>query len=143
VLRSIFAILIESITVVGPAYSQAPALLLFGDSDHKTFLGCINCSQFDSSSICNQSGQAGSQFNSDSIWNQFGHFGSRYSSDSPWNAYSSSGPVIVDRQGNFYGRLSANKYVSDRTRIQALNQLADLVADGMDLDKARDAFCGT
>lgn len=134
-------ILIVSVMLIAPVCAQAPALLLFGDPDHRTFLGCINCSQFDGDSICNQFGQFGSQFNSSSIWDQFGQFGSQFSSDSPWNAYSFSGPVIVDKQGNFYGRLTANRYVGDRTRIPALNQLADLVADGMDLEKARDAFC--
>jgi hypothetical protein len=122
-------------------YGQTPALLLFGDSDHKTFLGCLNCSKFDSGSVCNKFGQAGSQFNNDSIWNAFGHFGSKFSSDSPWNAFSSSGPVIVDKSGQFYGRFTANKFVSDRTRVEALNQLADLVADGTDLSDARDLFC--
>ena len=125
----------------GPTFGQNAQLLLFGDSNHKTFLGCLNCSQFDSGSICNESGQYGSQFNTDSIWNQFGHFGSEFSSDSPWNQFSSSGPVIVDRSGQFYGRFTANKFVSDRTRIAVLNELAELVADGTDLDKARDLYC--
>jgi hypothetical protein len=122
-------------------FGQTPQLLLFGSSDHKTFLGCLNCSQFDSGSLCNQFGQYGSQFNTGSIWNQFGHFGSKFSSDSPWNQFSTSGPVIVDRSGQFYGRFTANKFVSDRTHIEALNQLAELIADGTDLDKARDLFC--
>jgi hypothetical protein len=124
-----------------PAHGQT-ALLLFGRSDHKTFLGCLNCSKFDSGSVCNQFGSVGSQFNSDSIWNQFGNFGSKYSSDSPWNEYSSSGPVVVDKDGNFYGRFTANKYISDRTRIQSLNQLTDLVAGGLELEAARKFFCG-
>ena len=113
-----------------PSYGQTPALLLFGDSDHKTFLGCLNCSKYDSGSVCNKYGDQGSKYNSDSIWNRYGDFGSTYSSDSPWNQYSSSGPVIVDNSGQFYGRFTANKYVSDRTQIQALNQLADVVAGG-------------
>jgi hypothetical protein len=136
------AILVAILSTCSASYGEVPALLLFGDSDHKTFLGCLNCSQFDSASICNKFGQSGSQFNSESIWNQFGHFGSKFSSDSPWNKFSASGPVIVDKSGNFYGRFTANKFASDRTRIEAFNQLADAVAEGMDLDKARDGFCG-
>jgi hypothetical protein len=46
------------------ATAQTPALLLFGDPDHKTFLGCLNCSKFDSGSVCNQFGDNGSQFSS-------------------------------------------------------------------------------
>jgi hypothetical protein len=39
-------------------------------------------------------------------------------------------------------RFTANKYIADRTRIQALNQLADIVANGAELDDARKSFCG-
>jgi hypothetical protein len=123
-------------------FGQTPSLLLFGGNDHKTFLGCLNCSEFDSGSVCNQFGSVGSQFNSESIWNQFGHYGSQFSSDSLWNQFSSSGPVIVDNAGQFYGRFTANQFVSDRTHIGALNKLADLVASGLDLEKARNMFCG-
>lgn len=139
--RAIAACLLVWMGWLEPAYGQV-ALLLFGASDHKTFLGCLNCSHFDSGSLCNQFGSVGSQFSGESIWNQFGTFGSKFSSESPWNEYSSSSPVVVDKDGNFYGRFTANKYVSDRTRIQALNQLADLVASGLELDAARKFFCG-
>jgi hypothetical protein len=122
--------------------SQTPSLLLFGGRDHKTFLGCLNCSQFDSGSICNEFGHSGSRFSSESIWNEFGKYGSEFSSDSPWNDFSSSGPVIVDRSGKFYGRFTANQFASDRTRIEALNRLADLVAKGAGREKARKSFCG-
>ena len=53
-----------------------------------------------------------------------------------------SGPVIVDESGQFYGRFTASKFVSDRTRIRALNQLTDPVAGGMNLRDAHERFCG-
>jgi hypothetical protein len=134
-------ILMVTAVVCADASAQSPALMLFGGSDHRTFLGCLNCSKFSSDSVCNEFGQKGSEFSSNSIWNEFGHFGSSFSSESPWNAFASGGPVIVDRDGRFYGRFTANKYIADRTRIQALNQLAELVADGANLIKARDRFC--
>jgi hypothetical protein len=123
------------------ARGQTAALLLFGGDDHKTFLGCLNCSQFDSGSICNEFGTQGSDFSSESIWNDFGEFGSNFSTKSPWNEFSTSGPVIVDKDGNFYGRMTANQFVSDRTQIKAINQLTDLVAGGLKLDAARKLFC--
>jgi len=52
------------------------------------------------------------------------------------------GPVIVDDSGQFYGRFTASKFVSDRTRIRALNQLTDLVAGGTSLRDAHERFCG-
>jgi hypothetical protein len=122
-------------------YGQTP-LLLFGDNEHQTFLGCLNYSKFDSQSVCNKFGQLGSLFTSDSIWNASGRFGSKSSSDSPWNVFSSTGPVIINDSGQYYGRFTASKLVSDRTRIQALNQLADLVAAGMSLKDAHERLCG-
>lgn len=124
------------------ALAQPPALLLFGDANHKTFLGCLNCSQFDSGSICNQSGQNGSEFSGYSIWNRLSNFGNAFSSYSPWNQYSSSGPIIVDKDGHFYGQLTANRFAVDRTQIQRLNQLTDMVAYGHELEAVRNLFCG-
>jgi hypothetical protein len=124
------------------AFAQTPALLLFGDADRKTFLGCLNCSDFDSGSVCNQFGQSGSEFSGTSIWNEFSNFGSEFSSYSPWNQFSTAGPVIVDKDGNFYGRLTANQFAGDRTQIQQFNQLTDLVAGGLNLAAARKFFCG-
>ncbi len=140
-MRKWLAALILWISECAACYGQTP-LLLFGDNPHKTFLGCLNCSKFDSQSVCNKFGQLGSLFTSDSIWNASGRFGSKSSSDSPWNVFSTSGPVIVDESGQFYGRLTASKSVPDRTRIRALNQLTDLVAGGTSLRDAYERFCG-
>jgi hypothetical protein len=123
------------------AFGQTPQLLLFGGEDHHIFLGCLNCPQSDSRSICDQFGEYGSESNGDSIWSQFGNFGSSFASDSPWNQFSTSGPMIVDESGRSYGRFTSNRSAPDRTQIEALNRLADLVARGTNLDKARDLFC--
>jgi hypothetical protein len=60
----------------------------------------------------------------------------------PWNSYSSSGPIIVDRSGNFYGYFSANRYHLDRTRIVIFIQLFDAYEQVDDLAKIRDMYCG-
>jgi len=124
------------------AQAQTPELLLFGGDDHKTFLGCLNCSPFDSRSICNRFGDYGSPFSSNSIWNRFGHYGSRFSSFSPWNRFASDPPVIVDRDGNFYGYFTANRYHLERTKIKFFAIFLDNVDELYeDLDRARDLFC--
>jgi hypothetical protein len=123
------------------AFGQTPQLLLFGGEDQKTFLGCLNCSPSDSRSICDQFGEYGSESNGESIWSQFGNFGSNFSNDSPWNQFSTSGPMVMDKSGQSYGRFTSNRSASDRTQIGALNRLTDLIARGTDLDKARDLFC--
>ena len=101
-------------------------LLLVGGSGYKTFLGCLNCSKYDSRSICNKYDQHGSKYNSDSIWNKYGNFGSKYSNQSPWNKYASEPPAIVDKDGNFYGYLTANPYNAKRTKIKLYVQLTNL-----------------
>jgi hypothetical protein len=123
------------------AYGQTAALLLFGAEDHKTSLGCLNCSKYDAASICNAYGVRGSKYNSESIWNPYGTFGSKYSVESPWNRYATDSPIIVDKDGQFYGRFTANKFAVDRTKIEVLNQLTELVANGTDLSEARNLFC--
>jgi hypothetical protein len=65
-------------------HGQTPALLLFGGSDHKTFLGCLNCNKYEGGSVCDKYGEQGSKYSSASIWNTYGNFGSKYSSESPW-----------------------------------------------------------
>ena len=117
-------------------------LLLFGGEDHKTFLGCLNCSALDSSSVCNQLGKYGSSLQSDSIWNSLGEFGSSLSKYSPWNSLSDSAPIIVDAKGNSYGYFSTNTLHRDRTQIGWLVAILDYQDDNDDLDKTRDKMCG-
>jgi hypothetical protein len=120
---------------------QDKALLLFGGQDHKTFLGCLNCNRFQSSSVCNKFGEFGSKFPSDSIWNKFGNYGSKFSSDSPWNKFSTTAPIIADRDGNSYGYFSTNKFHNDRTRIAWLVHILDSFTESGDLDATRDLMC--
>jgi hypothetical protein len=92
-----------------PAIAQtAPELLLFGGEDHKTFLGCLNCNQMSPSSVWNDYSQYGFK-NQFAIWNPFGPYKNPYGSESACNDLASDPPVIVDRQGNFYGRFSVNE----------------------------------
>ena len=63
--------------------AASQAIYLFSDDDQ--YLGCYNCNQYDTDAVCNE----------------YGNYGSSYSSYSPWNEYSSSGPKMVDGNGNF------------------------------------------
>lgn len=74
-----------------------------------TFLGTFE-SEYASNSVYNQYGTYGSPYSSRSIMNPYGTYGSDYSQYSPFNAYSSQGPLLMDRRGNNYGRLSVNRY---------------------------------
>ena len=121
---------------------QDGELLLFGGRNHETFLGCINCSRFDSSSICNRFGDYGSRFSDTSIWSRFGTYGSRFSDDAPWGRFASNPPVVVDREGNFYGYLTVSRTHSQRTRIRSLVNMLDHFGQDIDLSVVRDLFCG-
>ena len=83
-----------------------------------TFLGTMNENAYDTNSIYNTYGTFGSKYASNSIFNQYGNYGSDYSDMSPFNQYASNPPGLYDRQGNFYGTLSINRYangVTDQT----------------------------
>ena len=112
--------------VVAPSPVQLnPELLLFGGPNHDVFLGCLNCSKYDTGSVWNKYGDFGSRYSDKSIWNRYGTYGSKYSDECPWNRYGQTPPVIVDRAGNFYGYFTANAYFPKRTTIKAMLQILD------------------
>ena len=84
--------------------------MIFGGEDHKTYLGCLTCSEYSADSVRNKFGDNGSQFSDTSIWNRFSDYGSKFSSFGACNPYADDPPVIVDQNGKYYGRLSLNKY---------------------------------
>jgi hypothetical protein len=97
---------------------QAQTLHIYGGQSHDVYLGCLNCNNFDKNSIWNEYGKYGSSYNSNSIWNEYGKFGNEYNAYSPWNSYSSTPPVIVDLNGNFYGYFTVNKSNYKRANFQ-------------------------
>jgi hypothetical protein len=98
----------------GPATSRGPTtsrkVMIFGGPGHRTYLGCLICSEFATDSVFNEYGRNGSRYSSESIWNSYGQFGSPYSVFSACNPYASDPPVIVDESGYAYGRLTVNRY---------------------------------
>jgi hypothetical protein len=96
----------------GAATGIAPPskLMIFGGEGHRTYLGCLSCSEYPTDSVFNAYGDHGSRYSNDSIWNHYSDFGSRYSDYGACNPYANDPPVIVDSEGNFYGRLTLNRY---------------------------------
>jgi hypothetical protein len=90
--------------------ATAAKLMIFGGDGHRTYLGCLNCSEYAADSVHNQYGTHGSPYNSESILNHYSQFGSPYSTESACNTYASDPPVIVDGNGRYYGRLTLNQY---------------------------------
>lgn len=85
------------------------ALHIYGGDGHKVYLGCINCNEYSQNSVWNEYGTYGNNYNVMSIWNNYGTYGNDFSIYSPWNKYGTNPPVIVDKEGNFYGYFTVNE----------------------------------
>ena len=106
-----FVILLTFCALSTFAISLADLMLV---ADDGTFLGTFE-SEYSKNSIYNQYGTYGSPYTADSIFNKYGNYGSDYSQYSPFNKYANNGPWLMDRRGNYYGRLSINKYAQGVT----------------------------
>lgn len=137
----LFCALLLSSATLGVPY-QNKALLLFGDRDHKTYLGCLNCVDTSPESVCNEVGRYGSDVASDSIWNDVGRFGSDVSPISPWNDVANDAPIIVDPDGRAYGYFSVNEVHHDRTRIDWVLAVLDYYNKTKSLEKTQKRMCG-
>ena len=117
-------------------------LLLFGGSNRDEFLGCLVCNEYSAESACNEYGKYGNEYGSN-MWNEYSSpYGNEYSSSSPWNEYSSSNsvPVLVDRQGNFYGFFTINEYRSNAVDFAGQLKKIYKMHDG-DVEKVRKTLC--
>lgn len=79
-----------------------------------TFLGTFE-NEYALNSIFNDNGRYGSKYSITSIFNRNAQYGSEYSLYSPFNPYATKPPIIVDKQGNTYGKLSLNRYAQGVT----------------------------
>lgn len=90
--------------------------MIFGGPGHDTYLGCLSCPEYSGDSVFNEYGSHGNPYGAASIHNSYSQFGSPYSPYSACNPYASDPPVIVDGDGDFYGRLTLNRSHPDATR---------------------------
>lgn len=100
-------------------------LMIYGGKEHDEYLGKLNASKYDSESIWNQYGKYGSRYNSKSIWNQYGSYGNKYNTCSPFNDYASYPPILVDKNGKFYGYFTSNKYKSQRANLKLIDIICE------------------
>lgn len=119
---------------------DAPAYLLFGGENNEVFAGCLNCGRYNEYSVCSRYGDYGARYSETSIWSRFGEFGGRYANYSPWSRYG-EGLVVVDPDGNYYGRFRQSRIgQSNLDIVQALIEAWEYF-DG-DRMEIRDWFCG-
>jgi len=120
------------ILVIGQKSFGQKALHIYGGKGHDVYLGCLNCDSYNTNSIWNAYGTYGSTYNQKSIWNSYGTYGSDFSSTSPFNSYASDPPVIVDREGSFYGYFTVNEYKDKRADFKlalTIYKYYDLIRD--------------
>lgn len=125
----IFALLLFTVFSIS-CFSQT--LHIYGGQNHEEYLGCLNCNNYDKNSIWNEYGTYGSSYNSNSIWNEYGTYGSEYNANSPWNSYGSNPPVIVDKDGGFYGYFTVNENNTKRAESKlalTIYKYHDLIKD--------------
>ena len=114
--------------------TQCQTLHLYGGQNHDEYLGCLNCNSYDKNSIWNEYGNYGNYYNSKSIWNKYGPYGNEYNSNSPWNEYGSNPPVVVDKDGNFYGYFTVSEYKAKRADFDlalTIYKYYDLIRDDL------------
>lgn len=111
-MRKLFLLL--TITTFSQLLLAQKSLHIYGGESHDVYLGCLNCSDIDANSIWNEIGTYGSNISPKSIWNDIGTYGSDISSYSPWNEIASYPPVIVDKEGGFYGYFTVNEIKDKR-----------------------------
>ena len=87
------------------------ALLLFGGAEHNIFLGCLNCGEYDESSVWNKYSQYGFG-NTYAIWNRYGEHLNPYSATSVCNSYATDGPLVTDARGSARARFTLNEYAA-------------------------------
>lgn len=100
-----------TVFVAGNSSAQDAPVYLFGGDGHKEFLGCLNCDSSHPKSVWNEFSQYGFK-NDFGVWNPFREFTNEFSSHSMCNEFASDPPVIVDENGNSYGKLTINEFMS-------------------------------
>ena len=108
--------------------ASSTKIMLFGGRGHETYLGCLSCSEFSTESVFNESGRYGSPWGTNSIANKYGSFGSLSSTYSVCNPYASDPPVVVDQDGNYYGRLTVSRYRRDGLKGEFLEWITAVCA---------------
>lgn len=138
--NSLLFVLLAHLTLT-PSNKQKE-LLLFGGPNHDEYLGCLVCSEFKRDSICNGFGRYGNEFSTKGMFNSFAGYGNSFNSKSPWNevSMSKSVPVVVDRDGKFYGFFTINDSRSDAVEFAEVLKKMYNDASG-DLEKTRKLLC--
>lgn len=112
-----------------PALNYSTKISVFGGEGHTQFLGCLSCDDYASDAIANRYGSFGSKYSYTSIANKNSQYGSHSSPYSACNMYADDPPVVVDDNGQYYGRLTINEYREQIRNPGAIAWLAGVCAE--------------
>ena len=122
------------VILVSQSVPVSARLLIFSDD---VFIGCLDCVQTISDSVCNFDGPYGRLDSGKSIWNKAGEYGSPDSPKSPWSG-STRGPTMMDENGTIFGWFQINPE-GGYTQSKKLNDLYRSMEG--DLSRIREIFC--
>ncbi len=122
------------VILVSQSVPVSARLLIFSDD---VFIGCLDCVETISDSVCNYDGPYGRLNSPKSIWNGGGEFGSLDSPKSPWSG-STRGPTMMDENGTIFGWFQINPE-GGYTQSKKLNDLYRSMKG--DLSRIREIFC--
>lgn len=108
-----------------PSVSLLNDLILVADDDDSTYLGLLTTNIHDTESIFNNYGDYGSPYSLNSIWNEYGSYGSPYNLYSAFNQYSNTPPIIIDSDGEIYGRVTTNSSIVDGIHPNELYEILE------------------
>jgi hypothetical protein len=116
-------------SVVIAAIMATPALaedlLLFGGDGHKEFLGCLNCSELEPTSVWNEISTYGWK-NGFGTWNPFGSYKNPFGSHSACNELAAS-TVCSETVDPCFGRTAYRKLKQERLTMARIGILCCFV----------------
>ena len=109
--------------------SSAAKIMVFGGNNHETYLGCLSCAHYSLESVRNPAGKYGGAWSMNSLMNPASKFAGTWSQYSACNEFASDPPVIVDEEGQYYGRLTLNGF-KDQTNSAEIVRWLQMVCSG-------------
>jgi hypothetical protein len=88
---------------------------------YTVFLGCLTCSEFNTTSIFNSYGSYGSEYSLTSINNQYSTWGSVYSDFSACNPFAQNPPGVFSEDGKIVGFWTLNSLKPGRISVSSIN----------------------
>jgi hypothetical protein len=102
-------------------------IMVFSQTKHNTYLGCLNCSEYIEDSMHNPESRFSSRIAKTSIFNSHSQHGSINSDLSPCNPYAKHPPIVIDNNDTVYGLLTLNTKLQKGIKVPVVTQWLEQV----------------